>query len=49
MKLEPLPEAVAPLQAFIDRALEYTPEARFASATEMNGALSDIYLDDLFF
>ena len=49
VQLGPLPEAVASLQAFVTKALEYTPEARFASAAEMNRALSDIYLDDLFF
>ncbi len=47
--LKPLPEAAAPLGAFVERALEYDPERRFTSATEMRGALSHIYLDDLFF
>lgn len=49
VRLDPLPEAAAPLQAFVSRALEYDPDARFGSAAEMQGTLADIYIDDLFF
>ena len=47
--LKPLPEAAAPLAAFVARALEFEPAQRFGSAAEMRSALSHIYLDDLFF
>ncbi len=49
VKLEPLPEAAAPLGEFLGRALAYNPAERFESAAEMRGELSHIYLDDLFF
>ncbi len=47
--LKPLPEAAAPLTAFVEQALEYDPTRRFSSAAEMRSALSHVYLDDLFF
>ena len=47
--LKPLPEAAAPLAAFVAQALEFEPARRFSSAAEMRSALSHIYLDDLFF
>jgi serine/threonine protein kinase len=49
VQLEPLPEPAAPLQAFVSRALAYSPGDRFASAAEMQRELSGIFLDDLFF
>lgn len=49
VQLAPLPEAAAPLAAFVTRALEYSPAERFQDAAEMRAALADIYLDDLFF
>lgn len=37
--LAPLPEEAAALQGVVTRALEYDPDRRFASATEMLRAL----------